>query len=86
MVLTKTGEENEEEKQSNLDSQIRKYNLEELSEEDKEQAHSILFGLKGTGIIALGSKAVDKAKIDLLKKIIEQNWLIIKMLNEIKNK
>ena len=86
MAFFKNKEEKEEDKLKRLDIQMSQYNLKDLSEEDKKEVHSILYGLLGTGMIAISSKPEDAAKIDLLKVLIEQNWMIIKLLNEIKNK
>lgn len=84
--MFKSKEEREMEKQEKLEEQMKKYNLENLSQEDKEYIKNITNRLMGTGLISLGSKAEDTAKIELLKLLIEQNWLIVKLLNEINNK
>lgn len=84
--MFKGKEEKEREKQEKLEEQMKRYNLEDLSQEDKEYIKSITYRLMGTGLISFGSKAEDTAKIELLKLLIEQNWLIIKLLNEMNNK
>ena len=82
----KSKEQRQEKKQEKLEELMAKYNLENLSQEDKETAQLITYNLWGTGLISLGAKAEDSANIGLLTAIVEQNFMMIKLLNEINNK
>lgn len=86
MALFKSKEEKEEKKQEKLDEFMSQFNLENLSQEDKKFAKLITYNLWGTGLIRFGASAEDGANIGLLRALIEQNWLIIKLLNEINSK
>lgn len=76
----------EQKKQEKLDSLMRDYNLEHLSQEDKEAIKLITYRTWGTDLIAVAAKPEDDAKITSLQALIEQNWVIIKLLNEIDQK
>ncbi|WP_407310920.1 hypothetical protein [Desulfosporosinus sp. SB140] len=90
MALFKSKDEKENEKLEKLNEKMAKYGLENLSLEDKEKVKLILMGLMGTGLmdfgIALSGKSEDIAKLNYLGALVEQNWIIIKLLNDIKNK
>ena len=86
MALFKSKEEKESEKLEKLNKKMVQYGLENLSAEDKERARLTLMELTGTTLIAITSSAEDNAKIGLLQAMIEQNFMIIKLLNDIKNK
>lgn len=72
--------------QQKLDELMEQYNLEGLSQEDKEAAKAITQMLWGAGLIRLGSRPADSANIGMLQALVEQNWLIIKLLNELNEK
>lgn len=76
----------EEKKQESIEDLTSRHNLNELSLEDKEYVTSLIEGMRGTTAIGFTSSAEDTAKIGLLQTIIEQNFLTIKLLNEISNK
>lgn len=76
----------EEKRQEKLEEMMSRYNLNELSPEDKEYARMIVKSMAGTSLIGLTSNAEDMAKIGLSQTLVEQNFLIIKLLNEISNK
>ena len=68
---------------------IRKWNiygLQNISTEDKNRVANMLKGDMGATLISIGSSAEDSAKIGLLQTIMDQNFMIIKLLNDIKNK
>lgn len=76
--------ENKERKRlESLNARIKELGLENLSSEERKQVKSILYNLCGTGLIAFGCNAEDDAKISLLQSIVEQNWLIIKKLDQL---
>lgn len=90
MGLFKGKEEKEAQKLEKLNMKMAQYGLQNLSQEDKEKVEKILLGLMGNGLIEFGTilsgKAEDVAKLSYLGALVEQNWLIIKLLNEIKEK
>ncbi|HEX2986101.1 MAG TPA: hypothetical protein VHO71_04725 [Caproiciproducens sp.] len=90
MSFIKSKEEKEEEKSNKLNLKMSQYNLEHLSDTDKKEVSTILTGLMGNNLIEwgtiFGGKAEDTAKLSYLQALVEQNWLIIKLLNEIKEK
>ena len=77
---------NEERTQESIEEITSRYNLDALSQEEKEYVSSLIKGMSGTTAIGFTSSAEDTAKIGLLQTIIEQNFLTIKLLNEISNK
>lgn len=90
MGLFKGKEEKETQKLEKLNMKMAQYGLQNLSQEDKEKVEKILLGLMGNGLIEFGTilsgKPEDVAKLSYLGALVEQNWLIIKLLNEIKEK
>jgi hypothetical protein len=86
----KSKEEKETERLKKLNEKMKQYGLEKLSDEDKRETDIIITGLMGNNLIEwgtiFGGKAEDTAKLTYLHALIEQNWMIIKLLNEIKNK
>lgn len=83
MSLFKNKEDKEQIKLDKLNNKMKKIGLENLSLEEKEQARLILYNLVGTDLISLGSNAQDDAKISLAQAQIEQNWLLLKKLDNI---
>jgi len=90
MGIFKSDEEKEEEKLEKLNKKLNQYNLTNLSADDKKEVSAIIVRLMGNSLIelggGLGEKGEDIAKISCLKALTEQNWLIIKLLSEIKDK
>lgn len=77
------GKDKEETKKESI---INDYHLNDLPEEDKENIDLIAYRTIGIDMAKFGSKAEDNAKIRLLQALVEQNWIIMKMLNEISSK
>lgn len=81
---------NEDKKQKQLEDFKRTFNLDGLSESDLEVVKRIANRLASGGLLELGTlfsgSAVEKAQTDYLMALVEQNWLIIKKLDEISNK
>ncbi|MGB9813533.1 MAG: hypothetical protein ACPLRZ_07620 [Thermovenabulum sp.] len=90
MGLFKSKDEKEAQRKELLNAKMALYNLQNLSQEDKEVVNGIMEGLRGSGLIEFGTifhgKAEDVAKLGYLRALLEQNWLIIKLLNEINQK
>ncbi|MDU0323860.1 MAG: hypothetical protein ACLRWO_12315 [Clostridium butyricum] len=68
-----------------------KYNLNNLTQEDAQTLQRISDSLAGMGFLKAGvalsfGKAEDQAKIGYLSAMIDQNFLIIKLLSDISNK
>ena len=57
---------------------------------DQAAVRNIATELAGNGLMALGitfnGKAEDVAKINLLRTLVEQNWIIIRQLDGLANK
>lgn len=86
MALFKSKDEKEELKIEKINQKMAQYGLENLDMEDKERVRNMMKGDIGNTLIAITSSAEDNAKIGLLQTITDQNFMIIKLLNEIKNK
>ena len=86
MALFKSKDEKEESRIEKINQKMAQYGLEDLSMEDKERVRNMMRGDLGNTLIAITSKAEDNAKIGLLQTIMDQNFMIIKLLNDIKNK
>ena len=90
MALFKSKDEKEEEKLEKINQKMEQIGLQDLSMEDKKRIKLILTRLSGTGLmdfgITLSGKAEDITKISYLGTLVEQNWVVIKLLDEISNK
>lgn len=91
MGLFSSKEEKEEKEQQKLQSALDKYNLSEIDNKYAESVRNIQLGLMGTGMMEAGtfltgSKTEDNLKIAYLKTLIEQNWIVIRQLDEISKK
>lgn len=71
--------------QEELKEHISIRNLEGLSEKDKERASGLMYELYDPYYSTRGSES-EIRQIEMLNTIVEQNWLIIKLLNEINQK
>ncbi len=70
---------------------FKKYGLENLNEKDVEILKKVVADLAGNGLFKAGmavtfAKAEEQAKVSYLSALVEQNWLIIKKLDEISKK
>lgn len=67
-----------------------KYHLEDINPKDLEAIKNINYELMGTGLMEFGTlltgKAEDNVKIAYLNTLIQQNWVIIRQLDEISKK
>lgn len=85
-------EDTKQDKQQNkLEEYKKKFNLESLNEEDLETFKKISNRLLSGNLIELDSwfsraPVVEQVKANYLITLVEQNWLIIKKLDEISNK
>lgn len=92
MGLFKSPEEKAAKKEEKLNAMMAKYGLETLSPEYREAVKNINLELMGSGAVeagmklAYGTKNEDLLKINYLNVIMNQNWMIIRLLDEIKRK
>lgn len=92
MGLFATPEEKEAKKEEKLNKVMAKYGLENLSPEFRDKVKDINQELIGTGLMEAGmklsmsAKTEDQLQVQYLKTIIEQNWLMIRLLDDLKNK
>lgn len=92
MGLFGNNEDKEAKKEARLDAMMAKYGLENLSPEYRSKVKDINLELIGTGLMETGmklsmnAKVEDQLQVQYLRTIMEQNWMIIRLLDEIKNK
>lgn len=89
------GETKEEKKakkeQEELQKFMEKYNLTKIGQEDLVILRRIANDLAGNGLTKAGmalsfAKVEEQAKVTYLSALVEQNWLMIKLLSEINSK
>lgn len=90
MGLFSSKEEKEEKKAQKEAKLLAKYGLDDLEGKDLESVKIIANELVGnkwleTGALFSGAKAEDLVKMTTLTTLVEQNWIIIRMLNRISN-
>lgn len=84
--------ETKEEKQARKEAEmLAKFGLEDLTGKDLESVKSIVAELAGNkfleaGALLSGAKADDLVKVSDLTAIVEQNWIIIRLLSQINKK
>ena len=92
MGLFKTEEEKKELEQKEMQKLIEKYNLTDLDEEDniivKKVAQDLYAMGYTTTMIKLGSamSSTDRAVINYLQALTDQNWIMINQLSRINKK
>lgn len=90
MAIFGNKETKEEKNAKKMQEIANKYNLNDINAKDLESIRNINYGLMGTGMIEFGTlltgKAEDNVKIAYLNAIIEQNWIMIRQLDEISKK
>jgi len=92
MGLFGNAEEKEAKKEEKMNAIMAKYGLEKLSPEYRDKVKAINIELAGMGLQEAGiklsmAKSEDQLKVSYLHAIFEQNWIIIRLLDEIaKNK
>lgn len=82
---------NEDKKEEKALAALKKHHLEDISSNYAEAVKEINLELAGTGAMEMGAKLSfakneELLKISYLKTIVEQNWIIIRMLDEISKK
>ena len=92
MALFSTPEEKEAKKEAKIDAVMERYGLQNLSPEYRDRVRTIYLELMGSGILDLSTKlnfstkSEDLLKISYLNALVQQNWMIISLLDEIKRK
>lgn len=90
MSLFNNKEKKEDKKAAKMAEIASKYNLGDINPKDFETIKKINYELMGTGLMEFGTlltgKAEDNVKIAYLNTLIQQNWVIIRQLDEISKK
>lgn len=90
MALFGNSEKKEQKREEKLKAIASKYHLENINPKDLEAIKDINSELLGTGMLEFGTlltgKAEDNVKISYLNTLIQQNWIIIRQLDEISKK
>lgn len=87
MGLFSSKENREDKKLAKMQQIASKYHLEDINPKDLEAIKNINYELMGTGLMEFGTllsgKSEDNVKIAYLNTLIQQNWVIIRQLDEI---
>ena len=90
MGLFSSKECREDKKLAKMQQIASKYHLEDINPKDLEAIKNINYELMGTGLMEFGTllsgKSEDNVKIAYLNTLIQQNWVIIRQLDEISKK
>lgn len=91
MGLFGSAEDREAKNEEKINKMMAKYGLENLSPEYAEKVKVIQSELLGIGLMETGmklsmAKAEEQMKVSYLHAIYEQNWMIIRLLNDIAKK
>lgn len=90
MGLFSSKENREDKKLAKMQQIASKYHLEDINPKDLEAIKNINYELMGTGLMEFGTllsgKSEDNVKIAYLNTLIQQNWVIIRQLDEISKK
>lgn len=78
----------EEKQQEQLDKFMEKYQLEDLDEKDLIVLQRIAGDLAGNNLLKAGmalsfAKAEEQAKVTYLSTLVEQNWMVIRLLGRL---
>lgn len=82
---------NENKQEEKINKSLSKHHLQDISSKYAEQVKEINQELLGTGLMETGTKlsfakAEEQLKISYLRTLVEQNWIIIRMLDELNKK
>lgn len=91
MALFNSKENKEDKKQQEINSFIEKYQLDEIDDKDLVIIKKIATDLIGNNLLKAGmalsfAKAEEQAKVSYLSALVNQNWIMIRQLNNISNK
>lgn len=85
------GKSKEEKQAEKVEKLMAKYGLQNISREYADAVKDISQELAGTGMmetglkLSLAGKPEDQLKISYLNAIMQQNWIIIRLLDQIAN-
>lgn len=81
----------EDKQKAKTDEMMQKFGLDGMEGKDVESVKRIINDLAGNNFLKAGmalsfAKAEDQATVTYLSALVEQNWIIIRQLNEISRK
>ena len=92
MGLFGNAEEKDAKREEKAQKLMAKYGLENLTPEYRDKVKDIQLELLGTGALEMalklnfGAKTEELLKVSYLNAIMEQNWIIIRLLDDLKRK
>lgn len=90
MGLFDSKEQKDAKKEAKVKEAMAKYGLQDISDDYAPYVREIQLDLMGNKLIEFGTalqgNGVDSAKMSYLSAILKQNWIIIRLLDEIANK
>lgn len=91
MALFNSKENKDDKKQQEINKFMEKYQLEEIDDKDLVTIKKIATDLIGNNLLKAGmalsfAKAEEQAKVSYLSALVNQNWIMIRQLNNISNK
>ena len=91
MALFNSKETKDDKKQQEINKFMEKYQLEEIDDKDLVIIKKIAKDLIGNNLLKAGmalsfAKAEEQAKVSYLSALVNQNWIMIRQLNNISNK
>lgn len=94
MALFKSNEQKADEKEQKVQQMMAKYGLQNLTDpEDIKSVRSIMYDLAGSGLSSFGAllsgddvKVNVRVLVQFQKAIIDQNFMLIRILDRIANK
>ena len=91
MALFNSKENKDDKKQQEINNFMTKYQLDEIDDKDLVIIKKIATDLIGNNLLKAGmalsfAKAEEQAKVTYLSALVNQNWIMIRQLNNISNK
>ncbi len=91
MAIFKSKESKEDKKLKEIEKFMERYQLDEINDKDLKIIKNIANDLAGNNLIKAGmalsfAKVEEQAKVSYLSAIIQQNWIMIRQLNNLNNK
>lgn len=91
MAIFKSKESKEDKKLKEIEKFMERYQLDEINDKDLKIIKNIANDLAGNNLIKAGmalsfAKVEEQAKVSYLSAIVQQNWIMIRQLNNLNNK
>lgn len=91
MAIFKSKESKEDKKLKEIEKFMVRYQLDEINDKDLKIIKNIANDLAGNNLIKAGmalsfARVEEQAKVSYLSAIIQQNWIMIRQLNNLNNK